>query len=32
MKLFGVSMIVSCVALAAVVTFQILELRDLFAF
>jgi hypothetical protein len=32
MKLFSISMIVTFVALAAVVVFQVLELRDLFAF
>jgi len=32
MKLFSISMIVTSVALAAVVVFQVLELRDLFAF
>ena len=32
MKLFSISMIVTFVALATVVVFQLLELHDLFAF
>ena len=32
MKLYSITMIVTFLALAAVVVFQLLELRDLFAF
>lgn len=32
MKLYGICMILSALVLAAVVAFQVMELRDLFAF